>query len=153
MLLPPDLPGSLDTVHLQVREAFRQRDLAAYSRYLAEDLVYVDPNGRVQNRQAVLSSVRRQFARLVRFQSHFERESLAIEGANAIEIGAQSAAIAIRVFLVLEVRWRVTRRGRYTWRRDEAAGWVLSDVRLDHEQMRRDGIGLAGRGAKSRRSK
>ena len=148
-LLPQDLPGSLDAVHVRVREAFKQRDLKAYAQYLAEDLTYIDPKTRVQNRQDLLRSVRRQFARLLSFYSHFDRESLSVEGSDAVETGTQTAAIALRVFLVLEVRWRVTRHGRYTWRRDPAAGWSLHHVLLDQERFRRDGIGLAGRAAYS----
>jgi hypothetical protein len=143
--LPPDLPGSLDAVHLRIRDAFSRRDLAAYGRHVAEDLTYVDPRGRVQNRPQLLRSVRRQLARLVSFSSHFERESLILENADAVETGTQTAAIAIRVFAVFEVRWRVTRHGRYTWRRDTEAAWVLRHVLLDQEQVRRDGVGLADR--------
>lgn len=143
----PDLPGSLDAVHLRVREAFRRRDLAAYARHLAEDLTYVDAKARAQNRRGLLDSLQTQFARLVSFDSHFDRESLVLEDGDAVETGTQTSAIALRVFLVLEVRWRVTRHGRYTWRRDAAVGWALRHVVLDHEQIRRDGIGLVGRAA------
>ena len=145
--LPSDLSSSLDAVHLRIRDAFRQRDLVTYSRHLAEDLVYVDPKARAKNRQGLLRSLRRQFARLVSFYSHFDRESLGLENGEAVETGTQTAAIALRVLFVLEVRWRVTRHGRYTWRRDAVVGWVLRHVLLDHEQIRRDGIGLAGRAA------
>jgi hypothetical protein len=148
--LSPDLPGSLDAVHLDIRDAFGRRDLTAYARHLARDLVYIDARGRAQDRERLLRSVRRQFARLVSFASDFARESLVIEGADAVETGVQSASIALRVFAVLEVRWRVTRHGRYTWRRDAETGWVLCRVVLDREQIRRDGIGLAGRASYGR---
>jgi ketosteroid isomerase-like protein len=145
--LAADLPGSLDVVHLHVREAFKQRDLAVYARYLADDLTFIDPNGRVQNRQGLLRSLQRQFARLVSFDSRFDRESLAVEAGDAVETGTQTAAIALRIFLVLEVRWRISRHGRYTWRRDPEAGWALRHVLLDRDQVRREGIGLASRAA------
>lgn len=141
----PDLPSSLDAVHLRVRDAFRRRDLAAYAQHLAEDLTYVDAKARVLSRKGLLDSLRIQFARLVSFDSRFDRESLALDDGEAVELGTQSASIALRILLVLEVRWRVTRHGRYTWRRDAAAGWVLRHVVLDHESIRREGYGLVGR--------
>ena len=148
--LSPDLPGSLDAVHLDIRDAFSRRDLMAYARHLAPDLSYVNARGRVQGRERLLRSVRRTFARLVSFASDFARESLVVENADAVETGAQRASIALRVFAVLEVRWRVTRHGRYTWRRDAETGWVLRHVVLDREQIRREGIGLAGRASYGR---
>ena len=143
---PPlsDLPGSLDTVHLRIREAFRKRDLVTYGQHLAEDLVYVEANGRVQNRRGLLRSVRRQFARLVSFTGQFDRDSLILENGDAVETGTQTARIALRVFLFLEIRWCVTRHGRYSWRRDMAVGWVLRHVVLDQEKIRRESIGLPG---------
>lgn len=57
--LTADLPDSLDVVHLHVREAFKQRDLAGYARYLAEDLTFIPPNGRVLNRRGLLRSLPR----------------------------------------------------------------------------------------------
>lgn len=142
-----DLPSSLDAVHRRVREAFRHRDLAAYARHLAEDLTYVDAKARVQNRRALLDSLQMQFARLVSFGSRFDRESLVLEDGDVVETGTQISAIALRVLFVLEVRWRVTRHGRYTWHRNAAVGWVLRHVMLDHEQIRREGVGLAGHAA------
>lgn len=143
--LPADLPDSLDLVHLHVRDSFKQRDLVRYARYLAADVTFVDPNGRVQDREELLRSLRRQFARLVSFDSHFDRESLVVDAGDAVETGTQTAAIALRIFLLLEVRWRITRHGRYTWRRDPVSGWALRHVLLDRNQFRRESIGLAGR--------
>jgi hypothetical protein len=143
--LAADLPDSLDVVHRHVREAFQQRDLARYARYLAADLRFSDTGGRVQDRGGLLRSLRGQFARLVSFDSRFDRESLAMEGDDAVETGTQTAEIALRVLLIFAVRWRITRHGRYTWRRDPAAGWALRQVQVDRDEIRREGIGLAGR--------
>lgn len=143
-LLPVDLPQSLDTVHLKVRDAFARGDLADYGRYLAPDLRYVDPLGRVQTREQLLQSVGVQFARLVSFSSTFARETLLMNGEDVIESGVQEAAIALRVFALFEIRWQVTRRGWYSWRRAPGVLWQLREVVLEAEDTRRDGIGLAG---------
>jgi hypothetical protein len=148
--LPADLPQTLDAVHVNVRDAFASADLAAYGRYLAAELRYVDPRGRVQTREQLLRSVGTQFARLVGFHSAFSRETLLMNGENAVERGTQEAAISLRVFVWFEVRWQVTRRGRYTWRRAAEVPWQLCEALVETEDIRRAGFGLAGRGQYSR---
>jgi ketosteroid isomerase-like protein len=145
MTLPTDLPGSLDAVHVAMRDAFARADLPAYAEYLARDLRYVDARGRVQSREQLLSDVQRQFERLVSFRSQFTRESLVADGEAVIETGVQDGAIALRIFAFFEVRWQITRRGRYTWRRTNGGRWHLSEVVLFSETIRRDGLGLADR--------
>ena len=111
--LPADLPHTLDAMHLKVRDAFARADLADYGRYLASELRYVDARGRVQTREQLLRSVGVQFARLVSFHSAFSRETLLMNGEDAVERGTQDASISLRVFLWFEVRWQVARRGRH----------------------------------------
>ena len=140
--LPADLPASLDAIHIAVREAFKRRDLPAYARYFHSEVDYKDAQGRSQTRDQLLSSVSRQLERLTTFTSSFTRESLAVVDGDAVEVGSQHATIALRILLVLEVRWTVRRHGTFTWRRDRADGWVLRRVELDDEEVRRAGIGL-----------
>jgi len=140
--LPADLPASLDAIHIKVREAFRRRDLPAYARYFDSKVDYRDARGHRQTRDELLSSVSRQLERLTTFTSSFTRESLAVVDGDAVEVGSQQASIALRIVLVLEVRWTVRRHGTFTWRRDRADGWVLRRVVLDDEEVRRAGIGL-----------
>jgi len=147
--LSADLPQALDSVHLKVRDAFARADLADYGRYLASELRYVDPRGRVQTREQLLRSVGMQLARLVSFHSAFSRETLLMNGEEAVELGTQEAAISLRVFAWFEVRWQVTRRGRYTWRRATEVPWQLREAVLETEDIRRAGFGLARRRYKS----
>ena len=72
-------------------------------------------------------------------------ESLVADGEAVIETGVQDGAIALRIFAFFEVRWQITRRGRYTWRRTNGGRWHLSEVVLFSETIRRDGLGLADR--------
>ena len=132
-------------MHVKVRDAFARADLADYGRYLASELRYVDPRGRVQTRDQLLRSVGVQFARLVSFDSAFARETLLMDGAEAVESGTQKAAISLRIFVWFEVRWQITRRGRYTWRRATEVPWQLREAILETENMRRAGVGLVGR--------
>jgi uncharacterized protein DUF4440 len=148
--LPADLPQALDAVHVKVRDAFARADLADYGRYLAPDLRYVDARGRVQTREQLLRSVGVQFARLVSFDSAFTRETLLMNGEDAVESGTQEAAISLRLFVWFEVRWKVARRGRYTWRRATDVAWQLREAVLETEDIRRAGFGLAGRSSDRR---
>lgn len=152
MALPADTPSSLDAVHVAVREAFARADLPAYAQYLAPDLRYVDPRGRVQSREQLLAEVQRQFDRLVTFRSEFTRESLVEAGDDIIETGVHDAAIALRIFIFFEVRWQVSRRGRYTWHRTSQGKWQLGEAILFSETIRREGLGLAGRAPFARTS-
>ncbi len=149
--LPPDLPGSLDAIHVAVREAFQRRDLAAYLEYFAADLSCRDADGRVQTREEIGRSVRAQLERLVAFTSSFERESLQAEAQDVVETGTQTASISLRWLFILAMHWTVRRRGRYTWRRRSPGGWELRRVELYEERMARDGMGIAvssGRGTR-----
>jgi len=149
--LPPDLPGSLDAVHVAVREAFQRRDLAAYLEYFAADLSYRDADGRVQSREELGGSVRDQLERLVAFTSSFERESLQAEAQDVVETGTQIASISLRWLFIFATHWTVRRRGRYTWRRRRPRGWELRRVELYEERIARNGMGVAvsfGRGTR-----
>jgi hypothetical protein len=149
--LPPDLPGSLDAVHVAVREAFQRRDLTTYLEYFAADLSYRDADGRVQTREELGDSVRGQLERLVAFTSSFERESLQAEAQDVVETGTQIASISLRWLFIFATHWTVRRRGRYTWRRRRPGGWELRRVELYEERIARNGMGVAvsfGRGTR-----
>ena len=140
--LPPDLPGSLDAAHLAVREAFQRRDLDTYLRYFTPDLSFREPDGRVLTREAFARSVEVQLSRLVAFTSSFERETLEADGQDAVETGTQTSTISLRWLLIFALRFKVRRRGRYTWRRSPV-GWELHKVELYEQRITRDGTGLA----------
>ena len=142
--LPADLPGSLDAVHVAVREAFQRRDLTTYLEYFAADLSYRDADGRVQTREELGGSVRGQLERLVAFTSSFERESLQAEAQDVVETGTQIASISLRWLFIFATHWTVRRRGRYTWRRRRPRGWELRRVELYEERIARNGMGVAG---------
>jgi hypothetical protein len=141
---PEHLLGEIDAVHVRVREAFRRRDLSAYMATFALDLTYRQADGRLVSREEVARSIAHQFARLVAFDSGFDREAASATGADLTESGTQTASIALRVFAVFAVRWKVERRGQYTWAR-VGPNWLLRNVRIDQERVTRAGFGLASR--------
>jgi ketosteroid isomerase-like protein len=141
---PQDALAEIDATHLVVREAFRRRDLPSYAACFAPDLEFRGANGRVMSRDALTHDVQRQFDRLVAFDSKFDRCDATLAGHDLIETGTQTAWIALRIFAVFAVRWKVERRGRYVWTRTRS-GWQLRQVLIEHERISRDGFGLASR--------
>src|SRR4051812_7229138 len=114
---PENILAEIDATHLVVRDAFRRRDLLSYTACLAPNLEFQGANGRVMSRDGLAHDVRRQFDRLVGFDSNFDRRTATLVGNDLIETGTQTAWIALRVFAVFAVRWRVERTGRYVWTR------------------------------------
>ena len=108
----------------------------------AQDLAFHQADGRVLSREKLSRSVARQFARLVSFDSGFDRQTARVTGRDVTESGTQTAWIALRVFAIFAVRWKVERQGPYTWTRAGSA-WLLREVRIEHERVTRLGFGLA----------
>lgn len=133
--------AEVDAVHLQVREAFRRRDLAAYMDRIASDLVFRKTNGELYPRAELARDVGKQFERLVGFDSAFDREFASVAGNELIETGTQQAWISLRVFAIFAITWRVERHGQYTWTR-LGSSWQLREVRIDREKIERVGFGL-----------
>ena len=136
--------AEIDATHLAVRDAFRRRDLPSYAARLASNLKFQGANGRIISRDRLASDVQRQFDRLVAFDSKFERRSASLGGDDLTETGTQTAWIALRVFAVFALQWKVERTGRYVWTRG-ATGWQLKEALIEREQITRSGFGLASR--------
>jgi uncharacterized protein DUF4440 len=141
---PPNVLAEIDATHLVVRDAFRRRDLPSYTACLAPNLKFQGANGRVMSRDGLARDVQRQFDRLVAFDSTFDRRSATLGGGDLTETGTQTASIALRIFAVFALRWKVERTGRYVWTR-AASGWQLKEVLIEQEHVTRTGFGLASR--------
>ena len=140
----PEVLAEIDATHLAVRDAFRRRDLPAYTACLASNLKFQGANGRIVSRERLAGDVQRQFDRLVAFDSKFERRTASFGGNDLTETGTQTAWIALRLFAVFALRWKVERTGRYVWTRG-ATGWQLKEALIEQEQVTRTGFGLASR--------
>jgi hypothetical protein len=110
----------------------------------ATDLTFRQANGRVLSRDGLARSIARQFARLVAFDSRFDRRTAIVTGTELTESGTQTAWIALRVFVFFAVAWRVERQGQYTWAR-VGPEWLLRNVNIEKERVTRAGFGLASR--------
>lgn len=138
------LLAEIDAVHVRVRESFQRRDVSAYMATFATDLTFRQANGRVLSRDGLARSIAHQFARLVAFNSRFDRRTASVSGTELTESGTQTAWIALRVFVFFAVTWRVERQGQYTWAR-VGPDWVLRTVNIEKERVMRAGFGLASR--------
>jgi uncharacterized protein DUF4440 len=136
--------AEIDATHLAVRDAFRRRDLPSYAAFLAPNLSFQRANGSVTSRDRLAREVQHQFDRLVAFDSKFDRRSATLGGNDLTETGTQTAWIALRIFAVFALRWKIERTGRYLWTR-AASGWQLRDVLIEQERTSRTGFGLASR--------
>lgn len=132
----------LDQAHERARSAYRARDLGAYVSGFAPDLVYRDTKGRTYSREQIGRQMQDQFERVVAVDTRFDRESLTLDGTNAVEIGTQTARVGVRIALAFARRWRIHRRGKFTWRRTPD-GWVISAVDVFEERVSGDGFSRA----------
>lgn len=140
--VPHALLTEIDAAHERMREAFRRCDTTTYAAFLAPEFTWHDSDGQARTAEEITRDVQRQFARLVDFDTRFERAGSSLDGLCVTETGRQVARIALRVFLLFAVRWNVERTGSYTWKRGPE-GWRLLSVRLRSEQTRFGGVGVA----------
>ena len=136
--------AEIDAAHIAVREAFRRRDLLSYTACLAPNLRFQSANGRLTTRDGLARDIQRQFDRMVAFDSKFDRRSAALAGSDLTEAGTQTAWVALRIFAVFALRWKIERTGRYVWTR-VATGWQLKEALIEQERVTRAGFGLASR--------
>ena len=132
----------LDLAHEESRDAYQQRDLSRYLAAFTPDLVYRGANGRAYSREQLGRQVHAQFSHLVAADTRFSRESLTVDGEQAVETGTQAAFAAVRIGLIFARRWTIHRRCRVTWRR-AAHGWLISAVDVLDEHIRGSSFGLA----------
>jgi hypothetical protein len=129
-----EIAQELDARHAEARAAFVARDLAAYTATFSPELAYRQADGRVIGRDALMRDVAQQFAQLDRATSSFVREALECGPDAATEVLTQTAVGVIRGFFVVHRTWTVTRRGRYTWARENGV-WRISAVEVLHERV------------------
>ena len=104
-------------------------------RLFRPDLVYQRLDGQIVDRSRVERDVRRQLAIVHSARSDFRRETLGLDGEDAVEVLSQEARFEVRTFLILHRAWTVCRRGRYVWSRGPD-GWRIRRVQILEEDVR-----------------
>jgi hypothetical protein len=131
---PSLLTAELDAMHAEAKAAFERRDLTRYRDLFAPELTYRQADGRVIDRDRLMRDVGAQFRRLSRVRSSFLREQIEADGDRATEVLTQTASIGSTAFLVVHRTWELTRRGRYTWRRN-GERWLIEAVEILEEHL------------------
>jgi ketosteroid isomerase-like protein len=137
-----EVAAALDVAHQQSRDAYQSRDLSRYLAGFTPDLVYRGANGHAYSREQLGHQVHAQLSHLVAADTRFTRESLVVDGSQAIETGTQAARAAIRVGVIFARRWTIHRRCKLMWRLT-ADGWLIAAVDVLEERIQGDGFGLA----------
>ena len=81
-----------------------------------------------------MRDVAAQFRRLSRVRSSFVRERIEADGDRVTEVLTQTASVGATAFLVLHRTWELTRRGRYTWRK-QGERWLIEAVEVIEEHV------------------
>ena len=84
MTVPSQIATELDEMHAHAKAAFEQRDLSGYRELFAPGLTYRQSDGRVIDRDRLMSDVEAQFHRLSWVRSSFVREEIETEGLLAV---------------------------------------------------------------------
>jgi hypothetical protein len=81
-----------------------------------------------------MRDVASQFRRLDSAQSSFIREQLSVTGDEATEILDQSATMEATDFGIVHRRWRLHRRGEYSWTELDGV-WMIEKVTILSENV------------------
>lgn len=133
-----EMGSILGARHAAAQEAYRRKDIASYQAMFSRDLVYRREDGSVVGRAALMKDVQDQFDRFGKVDSRFVRESLQIVDGNVAERLRQTATAETSAFGLVHRRWRMMRRGRYTWSLTDGV-WTITSVKVHAEETRPDG--------------
>jgi Domain of unknown function (DUF4440) len=126
--------AELDAMHLEAREAFERRDLAAYRALFAPELTYCQADGRVIGRDQLMRDVAAQFRRLSGFRSSFVREAIEIGDGRANELLTQTGCTCATAFFIVHRVWEFSRRSRFFWT-DVGKRWRIERVEVIKEHV------------------
>jgi hypothetical protein len=124
----------LDGRHAEANLAFARKDIGTYREIFSPSLAYRQPDGRVIGRDELMRDVAVQFRRLDRAAWGFIREDLRISSGQVRETLIQKATAETTVFGFVHRRWKMNRRGIYTWTAQEGR-WVIKQVEVLSETV------------------
>jgi Domain of unknown function (DUF4440) len=127
--------SELDVLHEQLRGALDRKDRDAFQAFFSPKLSYRQQNGTVIDRDRLMRDIAVQFRYYCRTQSSFDRESMLVEANHATETLNQSAYVTISGLLFVHRVWLITRRGRYTWRKEDGH-WRIAAVEVLGERVK-----------------
>jgi hypothetical protein len=126
--------SELDAMHLRAKQAFEQKDLAAYRDIFTPDLTYCQADGRVIGRDQLMRDVKAQFRRVRWVRSSFVREFIEPGDDRAGELVTQMGLAGVTAFFFVHRIWELNRRVRYYWKR-VGDRWRIDRVEVIEEHM------------------
>ena len=123
----------IDERHAEGKLTFARKDTGAYRDLFSPSLAYRQPDGRLICRDELMRSVAVQIRRYSA-ESAFIREDFEVAGGEPKETLIQEAAAEVTVFGFVHRRWKIRRRGVYTWTRLEGR-WVIKQVEVLSETV------------------
>jgi hypothetical protein len=139
--------SELDEMHAQLMGALARKDRHAYRDVFSPELTYRHLDGRVIDRDRLMREVAGQFRYYRKYHWSIVRESIVAEEGRAVEILAGRGHVVVSGFFIVHRIWRLTRRGRYVWKKEEGR-WRISEVEVLEEQIREGPIRLKLRAPK-----
>jgi Domain of unknown function (DUF4440) len=128
----------LDARHEKAQAAFAKRDIEAYRAMFSPSLAYRQLDGRVIDRNQLMRGVEKQFRSVGSVLPAFSRERLSVAGNEATELLTQIAFMETSAFGLFHMRWKLVRRGEYTWVKVDGA-WLIGRVEVLSEKLSRAG--------------
>ncbi len=138
----------IDACHAAAKLAFAHKDIGAYRDIFSPSLAYRQVDGRVIGRDELMRDVAVQFRRLDSAKSAFIREHLSVTSDEAIETLIQEVTIETTAFGFVHRRWKINRRGLYTWIHREGR-WMIKQVEVLSETVTSAGWWFGVRSEKS----
>lgn len=105
----------IEKLHKKAQIAMKQRDISGYMSIFSNDLEYIQKNGDVIDREQLLRDQKKYFSRLVDVKSEYKMLSFERKEDLLEETIEQNTELAIRVFIFFKKKWKVKRRGIYSW--------------------------------------
>lgn len=135
------IASELDEMHAQLVDALARKDRRAYRALFSPGLTYRHLDGRVIDRDRLMREVAGQFRYYRRYQWSIVRESIELDDGKAIEILAGSGQVVVSGFFIVHRIWRLARKGRYTWKKEDGQ-WRITEVEVLEERIRQGPIRL-----------
>jgi len=125
----------LDACHAEATSAFLRRDLCSYRELFSPGLEYTQLDGTTIGLDALMKNVAAQFERLHKAESTYSRESIEVIRPDLVtEVLTQTGSAEVKILGFFTKRWKLHRRGQYTWIRLDGR-WVAHKVVVLEERL------------------
>jgi len=130
-----EVAGELDRLHSSAKEAYAARDISSYQEYFTADLVYIQADGKSIGREQLMRDISKQIKQHKAVDSTMNRESIEINDDGTItQVVQHRGSYSVSVFYLFTKKWKLERKGVYTYRKTEN-GWRICSVEVLSETI------------------